>query len=80
MDALQPFRKHRRLSICILALIYVCFIVRVVKDPRALVLLIGAGVLMLIFFYPSKSGTKPKRRKYRAPPPRKKTKKRLDWE
>jgi hypothetical protein len=80
MDALQPFRKHRRLAICIVALIYICFIVRVVKDPRALVLLIGAGILMLIFFYPSKSEAKPKRRKFSAPTPRKKTKKRLDWE
>ncbi len=36
MDAFEP-RKHRRLSLCVLALIYLCFIVRVVKGPRALV-------------------------------------------
>jgi hypothetical protein len=62
-----------------LALIYLCFIVRVVKDPRAIALLIGAGILIAIFFYPSKPDTTQKRRKFRPPPPRKKTKKYLDF-
>jgi hypothetical protein len=79
MDAFEPFRKHLRLSLCLLAIIYLCFVLRVVKDPLATVMLVGVGILVLIFFYPSKPNSKLKRRKLRPPPPLKKTKKYLDF-
>jgi chromate transport protein ChrA len=79
MDVLTTFRMHKRRFLWLAIFAYLCYVVLVVKDPKTLVLLIGVGVLIVFVVSPSKRGPKPKRRKFRPPPPRKKTKKYLDF-
>ena len=76
MDVFVPLRKRKRHFMWLVIFAYLCYVVLVVKDPNTLVLLIGVGILFVIFVYPSKRDPKPK-------PPKvlhhKKTKKYLDF-
>jgi hypothetical protein len=71
MDLLAMLRKRKRTLLCLAIFAYLCFIVRIAKDPPALVVLVGVGILFLILFYPSKDDPTSKPPNFK---PRKRTK------
>jgi hypothetical protein len=69
MSAYTHFRRHKRLLIYVAIFAYLGFAgMASGRNPTTFVLLVGAGILLVVFFYPSNAEGDPKpRRKFKKP-------------